>query len=103
MRVGGIGGNGAAGFETRRAPGGVPDRDQPGSRALTIVTPAARADGARLAPRRPVDAGLIAQLLATRDNLPQTRAKRRASPAEAIAAYAAGPFRAGITRTRALA
>jgi hypothetical protein len=103
MRVGGIGGNGSAKFEARRQPGGVPDRDLPTSRALTIVTPAPRAESQRFSERRPVDAGLIAQLLATRDNLPQTRARRRASMAEALAAYAAGPFRAIEGRTRAVA
>lgn len=35
------------------------------------------------------NAAFLAQLIATRDNMPQTRARRRAEPDEAIAAYRA--------------
>jgi hypothetical protein len=53
------------------------------SRALVVTaTPAA-------APTVPVyrQAAFLAQLIATKDKLPQTRTKRRAEPSEAIAAY----------------
>lgn len=33
------------------------------------------------------NAAFLAQLIATRDNMPQTRARRRAAPAQAIDAY----------------
>jgi hypothetical protein len=70
--------------------------------ALVRVTPAARGDetttpveaaapafGARLDRR----ADFLAHLLATREGLAQTRARRRAEPGEAAAAYAAMPAR----------
>jgi hypothetical protein len=55
------------------------------SRALVVVTPAA-------APEPSVNyrqAPFLAHLIATKDRLPQTRERRRAEPAEAIAAYRA--------------
>ena len=52
------------------------------SRALTIVATPSRP----LAPVRR-DAAFLAHLLATRAQAPQTRARRRAEPAEAVAAY----------------
>jgi hypothetical protein len=57
-----------------------------GGRALMVVAPAE-------APQEPVanfrQAPFLAQLIATRDQLPQTRERRRAEPGEAIAAYRA--------------
>jgi hypothetical protein len=56
------------------------------SRALVAVNPTA-------AEREPVagfrQAPFLAQLIATRDQIAQTRERRRAEPAEAIAAYRA--------------
>ena len=57
------------------------------SRALLALTPAA-------ATYKPSDshrqAAFLAHLIATKGQLPQTRERRRAAPAEAIAAYRAG-------------
>ena len=57
------------------------------SRALVALTPAA-------APYKPSEshrqAAFLAHLIATKDQLPQTRGRRRAEPAEVIAAYRAG-------------
>ena len=70
-----------------RRPGGEPGQDGgPESRALVQLTlPVARVqtlDRYRQAP-------FVAQLLAIRDQHPQTRERRRAEPAEAAAAYRA--------------
>ena len=64
-----------------------------GSRALVPV--AAPSPGARpaLNLKRPF-APFLAQLIATQTHAPQTRARRRAEPEEALAAYAAAPVRA---------
>jgi hypothetical protein len=61
------------------------------SRALVPVAPADPAPITSFAASRP-HAGFIAHLAATRAQAPQTRARRRAAPAEAIAAYGARPF-----------
>ena len=62
------------------------------SRALTVIAASPRAVSA---PRR--DAAFLAHLIATRTQAPQTRARRRAEPAEAIAAYrGVGSLRGGI-------
>jgi hypothetical protein len=57
------------------------------SRALVALTPA-------VATYKPSDsrrqAAFLAHLIATKGQLPQTRERRRAEPAEAIAAYRAG-------------
>jgi hypothetical protein len=55
------------------------------SRALVAVDPAATREPA--ASFR--EATFLAQLIATREQLPQTRERRRAEPGEAIAAYRA--------------
>ncbi len=57
------------------------------SRSLVPVSPPQRE------PDRPSGRSstfFLAHLIATNDKLPQTRARRRAEPGEAIAAYAAG-------------
>ncbi len=54
------------------------------SRALTVVEPPVRNE---LFLRS--DAAFLAHLIATKAQAPQTRAKRRAEPAEALAAYRA--------------
>lgn len=56
--------------------------ERPASRALTVIEAPARIASA---PCR--DAAFLAHLIATRAQVPQTRARRRAEPAEAIAAY----------------
>lgn len=53
------------------------------SRALVPVNSAA---SGRLSPQ-PRQAAFLAQLIATRDQLPQTRERRRAEPAQAVTAY----------------
>ena len=56
------------------------------SRALTVISaPAPREP----APRTRGDAAFLAHLIATKAQAPQTREKRRAEPAEALAAYRA--------------
>ena len=56
------------------------------STALVPIAPAAPSERPLSASRRPV-AAFVAQLIATRQRAPQTRARRRAHPAEAVAAY----------------
>lgn len=56
------------------------------SRALVPLTPAA---AAHEGPQTHRQAAFLAQLLASKDQHPQTRERRRAEPAEAIAAYRA--------------
>jgi len=72
--------------ESRQAPVNHDDRSGSGQgRALVLTetqTPPERAAGFR-------QATFLAQLIATREQLPQTRERRRASPQEATAAYRA--------------
>jgi hypothetical protein len=78
-----------------RANPGAPGRAearQAGTTVARVEPPRATEGGRFTAPRRP-EAALIAQLLATRDDHPQTRARRRAEPREAARAYAAAPPR----------
>ena len=58
------------------------------SRALVPIAPPAGPSAERR-PHRHADSALITQLIAARDNLPQTRDRRRAEPAEAAAIYQA--------------
>ncbi len=72
-----------------------------GGRALALVpSPSAKAEDVRVTPckaafgaRLDRNAGFLAQLLAARDGVAQTRARRRVEPHEAIAAYRAMPAR----------
>lgn len=57
------------------------------SRALVALMPAATARQPSGSHRQ---AAFLAHLIATKGQLPQTRERRRAEPAEAIAAYRAG-------------
>jgi hypothetical protein len=57
-----------------------------GRRDLVALTPAAPL---RMAPENYCQAPFIAQLLAIKDQHPQTRERRRAEPGEALAAYRA--------------
>jgi hypothetical protein len=66
----------------------APDAPVSGSRALVAVEPPAPHAGPRSLTRHPA-APFLAQLIATHLQMPQTRERRRAEPAEAIAAYRA--------------
>jgi hypothetical protein len=72
------------------------------SRALIPLQPIVRSD---LPARDRPQASFLAHLIATDRRLPQTRERRRAEPADAIAAYVAvdagTPARAGGTLSRA--
>ncbi len=61
----------------------VEDRPASESRALVALAPAA----ARTLPRH--QATFLAQLIATKQQHPQTRERRRAEPAQAVMAYRA--------------
>lgn len=56
--------------------------DQPQGRALAVTEPATSEPLGR-----PRQATFLAHLIATKEQVPQTRERRRADPAEAIAAY----------------
>lgn len=57
-----------------------------GGRALVVLAPAAAPEPSTIYRQ----AAFLAHLIAVKDHLPQTRERRRAEPAEAIAAYRAG-------------
>ena len=85
MRIGGSreGAFGHGGQSPREAAPAAP----PASRALTIIsTPAPRKAPQPLSRG---DAAFLAHLIATKEQAPQTREKRRAEPAEVLAAYRA--------------
>lgn len=84
MRVGAIaeGLSGHTGMPRRDA---APQRDRTESRALVPVAAPAAHD----LPSVYRQAAFVAQLIANRDQHPQTRARRRAEPDEALAAYRA--------------
>lgn len=88
MTISGIGRTTAAPPEHNRAPHN--DAAAPG-RALAPVAPVLRTQQPcrHLRPGRP-DAAFVAHLIATAEQTPQTRALRRASPADALASYAGG-------------
>ena len=67
--------------ETRQA------ESQPASESRALVALAPATERAPLP--RPRQAVFLAQLIATKDQHPQTRARRRAEPAQAIGAYRA--------------
>ena len=72
--------------------------------ALVPVTPMNRDSETSLAVSRP-DTGFIAHLIATAAKAPQTRARRRAEPSEAVSAYAGlgqRPSHAGSILSRSL-
>lgn len=82
MRIGGI-----RGEDTRR----VEPRNNSGeaalpSRALVPITPSPAGPAP---PHHHRQAPFLAQLIATRDRIPQTRERRRVEPAEALKAYQA--------------
>lgn len=85
MRINGIGGP-AIGPVARRA---TADRHEPElseTRALIAIEAAVPNDRAAPMTRHPA-APFLAQLIATRMQAPQTRARRRAEPEDAIAVY----------------
>ncbi|WP_291691419.1 hypothetical protein [Bradyrhizobium sp.] len=55
---------------------------------------AVRTQCASLAPLSRPDPTFVAQLIATAEQLPQTRVYRRAAPADALSAYGAGQRKA---------
>lgn len=66
----------------------VPDGEPAGSesRALVVLDPLQDHSGQSTAPRY---APFVAHLVATKDQHPQTRERRRANPSDALAAYRA--------------
>jgi hypothetical protein len=63
----------------------APGSPEPGRDLLSVAPPGPTHEPTDLS-RRPY-AGFLAHLIATAEQLPQTRERRRAEPAEAIAAY----------------
>lgn len=59
------------------------------SRALVVVEPPAVQENKQDRPMAYRDASFLAHLIATRAQMPQTRSRRRAEPAEVLAAYRA--------------
>ena len=88
MRIVGAGGSINAAPETRRGSSKAHDAEAPEtqSRALIAVEAAAAGERAPRVTRHPA-AGFLAQLIATRMQAPQTRARRRIEPGEANAIY----------------
>ena len=84
MRIGGIGGP-AIGPASRRASA---ERHEPETetRALIAIAPPAPCERVPMLTRHPA-APFLAQLIATKLQAPQTRARRRAEPLDAIAVY----------------
>lgn len=59
------------------------------SRAIAVVRAPAPSSAGQRPPHRHADSALIAQLIACREQLPQTRERRRAEPDEVINLYRA--------------
>jgi len=76
----------AADRAPRNGASASPSRKTSSARAVIALAPITPRDTDLNA--RP-QAGFLAQLIATADKLPQTRERRRADPADAIAAYGA--------------
>jgi hypothetical protein len=75
--------------ETPRDATLAPAEHDADSRALVVLAPAATQAPSANYRQSPLLAAFLAQLIATKDQLPQTRERRRAEPAEALAAYRA--------------
>jgi hypothetical protein len=84
MRIGEI--NKAASGQATHHAKPAPAEHAASSRELVALTPAA---ALRAMPENYCQAPFIAQLLAMKDQHPQTRERRRAEPHEALAAYRA--------------
>lgn len=89
MRIGGIGGP-AIGPAARRAASErrEPEGAEAQTRALIAIEATATSERVVSLTRHPA-APFLAHLIATRIQAPQTRARRRAEPEEALAAYGA--------------
>ena len=88
MRISGIGGP-AIGPVARRATADRNETDETApTRALIAISPAAPSERLAASTRHPA-APFLAQLIATQMLAPQTRARRRVEPREAIAVYSA--------------
>lgn len=87
MRIVGDGPIGSA-SATRHTPSAAhePDAPETESRALIAIEATAASERAPRVTRHP-SAGFLAQLIATQMQAPQTRARRRVEPGEAIAVY----------------
>src|SRR3954471_13639352 len=88
MRILGGGGSVNAAPTSRRGSGETHKAETPEtkSRALIALEAPAPSERTPRAARHPA-AGFVAQLIATQMKAPQTRARRRAEPGEAIALY----------------
>jgi hypothetical protein len=84
MRIDGI--SSTVSLASRRASAERHQPDTSETRALIAIAPAAPYERALTLTRHPA-APFLAQLIATRMQAPQTRARRRAEPIEAIAVY----------------
>ena len=87
MRISGITGS-TVGRVARRVAADVAAPDVSESRALIAIEAPAPAERSFTHSRHPA-APFLAQLIATRQQAPQTRARRRVEPREAISVYAA--------------
>ena len=88
MRIGGVGGSTISAPAARRGSSEArePEAPETESRALIALEAPARTEHASRLTRHPA-ASFLAQLIATQMHAPQTRARRRAEPREAIAVY----------------
>ena len=87
MRINGIAGS-TIGPVARRATAGKREPEIAESRALIAVEAPAPVERSFTHTRHPA-APFLAQLIATQQQAPQTRVRRRAEPQEAISVYAA--------------
>jgi hypothetical protein len=86
-----IRGPGGVFVAARRGSGGparAPAAAPPAGAGIVRVTPAEPAESKSFPAQRPL-ASFLAHLIATREQVPQTRERRRADPAHAVATYAA--------------
>ena len=86
----------------RQASQGAGPVEGSGSRALIAVTPAYRSDSAPTSSRRP-SVNFLAHLIATAQQAPQTRERRRAEPEVVIASYRAAAATPAVPAGRILA
>ena len=87
MRIAGVGGSSTATLARGRAhEAHEPEAPETQSRALITLEPLAPSERPPRLTRHPA-AAFLAQLIATEMQAPQTRARRRAEPDEAIAIY----------------
>ncbi len=94
MLIGGIGSSTVTPRTARQGTAAPDDAGPSASRALIPVAAPAAAERTAILSRRPL-AAFLAQLIATQAQAPQTRARRRAEPEEAIGVYELALIRAG--------